>query len=295
MHTRTVKILTALAGVLLMAAAPPAPQGEWLTYGLTPGETRYSPLKQINDGNVSRLGLAWSYDVGPGGGNQEATPLVFERHDLLDHQLEHRVRRRRAHRKGALALGSRSQPDCGVPEDLLRRGESRPRDLQEPDHRAHHRRPAGSAECDDRESRLGNARGVSAGELHPHDGAAHRQGQSDHRRGRRRVSGARLLRRLRCRDRPVRVEVLHRSRRSVEALRERRDEEGCRDLGAASGGRSAAAARCGMAWPTIRRPIWFTSAPATAGRGPKNFAQSKGKDNLYVASVLAVKARHRRD
>lgn len=51
--------------------------GEWLTYGLTPGETRYSPLTQLNAANVGRLGLAWSYDVGPGGGNQEATPLVF--------------------------------------------------------------------------------------------------------------------------------------------------------------------------------------------------------------------------
>src|SRR5947199_7196463 len=49
---------------------------EWLTYGLTPGETRYSPLKQIDTSNVSRLGLAWSYDVGQGGGSQEATPLV---------------------------------------------------------------------------------------------------------------------------------------------------------------------------------------------------------------------------
>ena len=35
---------------------------EWLTYGLTPGETRYSPLKQIDTTNVSRLGLAWSYE-----------------------------------------------------------------------------------------------------------------------------------------------------------------------------------------------------------------------------------------
>src|SRR5256712_9188288 len=50
---------------------------EWLTYGLTPGETRYSPLKQIDASNVSRLGLAWSYDVGQGGGNQEATPLFW--------------------------------------------------------------------------------------------------------------------------------------------------------------------------------------------------------------------------
>src|SRR5436305_5257163 len=49
---------------------------EWLTYGLTPGETRYSPLKQIDASNVKRLGLSWSYDVGLGGGNQEGTPLV---------------------------------------------------------------------------------------------------------------------------------------------------------------------------------------------------------------------------
>src|SRR5215470_8646348 len=51
---------------------------EWLTYGLTSGETRYSPLKQIDTSNVGRLGPAWSYEIGPGGvGPQEATPLVW--------------------------------------------------------------------------------------------------------------------------------------------------------------------------------------------------------------------------
>ena len=56
-----------------------APQAgdEWLTYGLTQSETRYSPLATINASNVARLGLAWSYDVGDGGGGQEATPLVW--------------------------------------------------------------------------------------------------------------------------------------------------------------------------------------------------------------------------
>ncbi len=49
---------------------------EWLSYGFTPQETRYTPLNQINASNVSRLGLAWSIEVGPGGGGQEATPLV---------------------------------------------------------------------------------------------------------------------------------------------------------------------------------------------------------------------------
>jgi quinohemoprotein ethanol dehydrogenase len=50
---------------------------DWPTYGLTLSETRYSPLKQIDANNVSRLSLAWSYEVGPGGGGQEATPLAW--------------------------------------------------------------------------------------------------------------------------------------------------------------------------------------------------------------------------
>ena len=49
---------------------------DWLTYGLNQAETRFSPLTEITTANVSRLGLAWSYEVGPGGGGQEATPLV---------------------------------------------------------------------------------------------------------------------------------------------------------------------------------------------------------------------------
>jgi quinohemoprotein ethanol dehydrogenase len=50
---------------------------DWLSYGFTPHETRYSPLAQINASNVSRLSQAWSYDLGAGGGNQEGTPLVY--------------------------------------------------------------------------------------------------------------------------------------------------------------------------------------------------------------------------
>ncbi|MBZ5579810.1 MAG: PQQ-dependent dehydrogenase, methanol/ethanol family [Acidobacteriia bacterium] len=56
------------------AAKNPA---EWTTYGFTQGETRYSPLDQINTSNVSRLGQAWSYDIGRGGGNQENTLLAW--------------------------------------------------------------------------------------------------------------------------------------------------------------------------------------------------------------------------
>jgi quinohemoprotein ethanol dehydrogenase len=62
---------------ILKNAAKSASDGDWLSYGLTPGETRYSPLKQIDASNVKRLGLVWSYEVGEGGGDQEATPLVW--------------------------------------------------------------------------------------------------------------------------------------------------------------------------------------------------------------------------
>ena len=52
-------------------------RGAWLSYGRTQGETRYSPLAHINAGNAKTLGLAWSYVLGAGGGNQEATPVVW--------------------------------------------------------------------------------------------------------------------------------------------------------------------------------------------------------------------------
>src|SRR6185436_4823727 len=51
-------------------------RSEWLSYGLNQSENRFSPLALINAANVSQLGLAWSYDMGSGGGGQEATPLV---------------------------------------------------------------------------------------------------------------------------------------------------------------------------------------------------------------------------
>src|SRR5580700_8615380 len=59
------------------SAATDAMPGSWLSYGRNQSETRYSPLKQINDTNAKRLGLAWTYVVGAGGGNQEGTPLVW--------------------------------------------------------------------------------------------------------------------------------------------------------------------------------------------------------------------------
>ncbi|MEI9811510.1 MAG: PQQ-dependent dehydrogenase, methanol/ethanol family [Acidobacteriota bacterium] len=53
--------------------------GTWLTYGLTQTEQRYSQLKQIDQTNVGKLGLAWSAPITPAGGRggTEGTPLMW--------------------------------------------------------------------------------------------------------------------------------------------------------------------------------------------------------------------------
>ncbi|MGA7917326.1 MAG: PQQ-dependent dehydrogenase, methanol/ethanol family [Candidatus Acidiferrales bacterium] len=51
--------------------------GNWMTYGRTYSEQRFSPLKQINDTNIAGLGLAWFYDLDTRRG-QEATPIVVD-------------------------------------------------------------------------------------------------------------------------------------------------------------------------------------------------------------------------
>jgi quinohemoprotein ethanol dehydrogenase len=51
--------------------------GNWMSYGRTYTEQRFSPLKQINDGNVGQLGFAWHYDLDTHRG-QEATPIVVD-------------------------------------------------------------------------------------------------------------------------------------------------------------------------------------------------------------------------
>jgi quinohemoprotein ethanol dehydrogenase len=51
--------------------------GQWMSTGRTWNEERFSPLKQINDANVQRLGLAWFAPLNTFRG-VEATPLVID-------------------------------------------------------------------------------------------------------------------------------------------------------------------------------------------------------------------------
>jgi len=57
-----------------LAAAEP---DQWLAAGRDANGTYYSPLKDINTGNVGQLGFAWDYHLGSTRG-QESTPLVID-------------------------------------------------------------------------------------------------------------------------------------------------------------------------------------------------------------------------
>lgn len=50
---------------------------QWLMTGRDPGGTYFSPLSEINAGNVTRLGFAWEYRLGTRRG-LEATPVVVD-------------------------------------------------------------------------------------------------------------------------------------------------------------------------------------------------------------------------
>src|SRR2546428_8873114 len=57
-----------LGGCLPALRDDPVTLGEWPSYGNDVGGTRYSPLAQIDRGNVGRLRVAWTYRTGEVGG-----------------------------------------------------------------------------------------------------------------------------------------------------------------------------------------------------------------------------------
>jgi quinohemoprotein ethanol dehydrogenase len=59
---------------LLAAASDTA---NWISYGRTYDEQRFSPIDQVNASNVGQLGLAWYSDLDTNRG-QEATPIVID-------------------------------------------------------------------------------------------------------------------------------------------------------------------------------------------------------------------------
>src|ERR1039457_3238961 len=84
MHFAWMKVLAVAA---LLAAIPAqrtnAQSGaDWPMYGHDLASTRFSPLSQINADNVTKLAVAWSYPMRPGGAGpaggafSQVTPIV---------------------------------------------------------------------------------------------------------------------------------------------------------------------------------------------------------------------------
>ena len=203
---------------LLKNAAKSASDGDWLSYGLTPGETRFSPLTQIDASNVKRLGLMWSYEVGDGGGDQEATPLVWNNtiFGVTNWSIVFAVDARTGKEKWRWdpEVNRKATGDklcCGVVNRGLALYHNKvyvpvndgrlvalDADTGKPVWETRVSYVTGRADADHR--------------------AAHRQGESDRRHGWRRPPHARLFCRLRCGHRAPSLEVLHRSRRSLQGL-----------------------------------------------------------------------------
>lgn len=86
-------IIGALTASLLLVACHPGPKAgkvdavrltaadsdgsNWMSYGRTYSEQRYSPLTQVNTDTVAKLGVAWSHEFDTDRG-QEATPLIVD-------------------------------------------------------------------------------------------------------------------------------------------------------------------------------------------------------------------------
>jgi quinohemoprotein ethanol dehydrogenase len=68
---------SALVAIDDQALSSSDPAGNWITYGQTYREQRYSPLADIDRTNVQKVGLAWHLELGGRRGIQ-ATPLVID-------------------------------------------------------------------------------------------------------------------------------------------------------------------------------------------------------------------------
>ena len=92
-HRLALSIPFTLSLIFLIAAQRREPRAaastsvdDWPVYGHDPGGMKYSPLRQINRGNVNRLQVAWTFhtgDVSDGSGGRqrsgfENTPILVD-------------------------------------------------------------------------------------------------------------------------------------------------------------------------------------------------------------------------
>ncbi len=154
--------------------------GNWMTYGRTYDEQRFSPLKQIDASNVAQLGLTWHYDLDTAHRAQESTPLVIDGVMYVT-----------AAWSKVFALDARTGKqlwayDPKVPGGVggtrvLRCRQSWCRGLEGPPLPRDARRTIDRARRGHRQTRLGCADDRSEAPLHDYRRAAHRQRQGHHR------------------------------------------------------------------------------------------------------------------
>ena len=193
-----------------------AEPGNWLSYGRTYSEQRYSPLKQINDKNAEKLGLAWFADLDTNRA-QEATPLIVD--GVMYVSTAWSLVKAYDARSGRLLWAYDPQVHRELGEnaccDVGNRGVAV----------WNHKIYVGA--YDGRLVALDAATGKpiwstltvdTRKALYHHAGAAGHPRARAHRQQRRRIRYSRLHLRLRCGDRQVAVAILHRPRRPVQAV-----------------------------------------------------------------------------
>jgi PQQ-dependent dehydrogenase (methanol/ethanol family) len=104
---------------------------EWLTYGQNPWRNPLQPAQTDRRHECEPAGIGLVVRRWPGRRQSGGDSAGLERHALWHHELERGFRRRCAHRQRTLAVGSGSEPDGGVPKSLLRGCESRLGDIPE--------------------------------------------------------------------------------------------------------------------------------------------------------------------
>ena len=235
--------------------------GNWMSYGRTYNEQRFSPLKQINDQNVGQLGLAWYVDLDVRRG-QEATPIVVDGVMYFSTAWSKVFAVNAATGEKLWSYDPKVPPEWAVNAccDVVNRGV------------AVWRGKVFVGALDGRLIALDAATGKPVWEtltidpkysLHDHRRSARREGQSADRQRRRGNGRARLRVCVRCRHwqawrgASTRSPVILRNRSKARRLRKPRKP------GAANGGSSAAAGRFGTRSSTIPSSICFLSERAT--------------------------------
>ena len=78
LHLRAVVLIAAVLHAQACKSSPLPPQSDWPVYGGQSEGDHYSPLSQINRGNVHKLKEAWKFDAAEEGG-LETSPIIVGR------------------------------------------------------------------------------------------------------------------------------------------------------------------------------------------------------------------------